>query len=312
MADRSYQPGQEVYTTYGDMDNAKRLLSFGFVTLYRPAKGPCGDELPLPTEAFCDVTFPVADLDPLRSFKEGVFGEYRLQTDEDTAHLGAVFDLAPSRPFLSQITNGPARSFVKSAMPLLRLAALNSDDFTNSDMLDFCERRRSSPTVANTSSGGTVAEALTYHSTGVGEGHVGCFDGPGSSLLPDTCPVLVAGRGEKVLERLGSFVSRDNERQARRLLSDQCVRQIKEIGLSQRDSEALAEAACEGDGQETFVASEPRSLLCAAVRVGEAIAWQALLEVCGNMRSPSIDVSEDKQTWASWVSEQCRSTERGQ
>lgn len=35
-ADRSYRPGQQVYTTYGDMDNAKRLFSFGFVTLTLP------------------------------------------------------------------------------------------------------------------------------------------------------------------------------------------------------------------------------------------------------------------------------------
>ncbi|CAN0430815.1 unnamed protein product, partial [Ectocarpus sp. 13 AM-2016] len=31
VADQTYRPGEEVCTTYGDMDNAKRLFSFGFV-----------------------------------------------------------------------------------------------------------------------------------------------------------------------------------------------------------------------------------------------------------------------------------------
>lgn len=49
--DRAYQIGEQVCTTYGDMDNAKRLFSFGFVTLTR-----LGNSVPSEATRQCSTT----------------------------------------------------------------------------------------------------------------------------------------------------------------------------------------------------------------------------------------------------------------
>lgn len=129
-ADRRYLPGDEVCTTYGDMDNAKRLFSFGFVTLVCPSRepAPSADEILLPTEAFCDVTFPIHPGDSLVIFKRGVFQELGQICNGGVPTLGAVFPLTSCLPLVSQLVEGPAQSFVESAMPLLRLASLTLEE----------------------------------------------------------------------------------------------------------------------------------------------------------------------------------------
>ena len=289
VADRSYHPGQEICTSYGDMDNAKRLFSFGFVTLHQPAQrsqpSPV-DQLPLPTEAFCDISFGLASSDVLRSFKEGVLREH-WRTGDGASSLSAVFPLTPDRPFVWQLVEGPALSFVEDVMPVLRLVALTFEEFAREEAFGgFCQPRQGD--LATSDLDGDFESAVVDHRV-------------------DTFPVLAAGKGARVLERLGGRLSPENEREALHLLRERCSGRLREIRPTSRDVATLREAVKESNGDETFAASAPRSLLCATVRVGEAIAWHALLEVC---RSRTGDGARRRSghTWASWVSESCEST----
>lgn len=298
MADRSYYPGQEVCTTYGDMDNAKRLFSFGFVTLTehgRRSASPLSDRLTLPTESFCDVAFPVVATDPLLKFKESVIRECGREAEDGLSSLGAVFPLTPSRPLVSQLVDGPARSFVESAMPVLRLAALTIEEFRSEALDDLCLWR---PAEKGRENGVESRPRMT---------------GPAvqSSGQVNTLPAAVLpGQGEEVLARLRARVSLDNDREALHLLSEQCCERLKGINLNGDDVEALRKASAgKGDGSDiSFAASKPRRLLCSAVRVGEAIAWHSLLEACARMSG--VCGPAEEQTWASWVFERSRSTRK--
>eukprot|EP00752_Nemacystus_decipiens_P012235 g10844.t1 len=291
VADRSYHPGQEICTTYGDMDNAKRLFSFGFVTLHQPAQrsqpSPV-DQLALPTEAFCDISFDLASSgDALRSFKEGVLREHG-RTGDGASALSAVFPLTPDRPLVWQLVEGPAQAFVAAAMPVVRLVALTVEEFAREEAFwDFCQQPRR----------GDLAAAAFDKSveSGLVDGRVGTF------------PTLAAGKGSRVLERLGGRLSPENEREAMRLLRERCSSRLRETRPTSRDVAALREAFKESNGAETFAASAPRSLLCATVRVGEAIAWHALLEVCGGGTGAAAP-ERSELTWASWIAESCEST----
>lgn len=294
VADRSYRPGQEICTSYGDMDNAKRLFSFGFVTLSQPAQRPpssAADTLPLPTEAFCDVSFDLASSDPLRSFKEGVLREHGERTGDGASpsSLSAMFPLTPRRPFVWQLVEGPARSFVEAAMPVLRLAALTPEEFAGDEAFrDSCQPRR-----------GDLA------TTGVGSG----LESGGVGLRVDAFPALAPGDGSRVMERLAGRFSLENEREALRLLKELCLSRLRAVRPTLRDVEALRETVRESSEGETFAASAPRSLLCATVRVGEAIAWHALLEVSIS-GTEGCACQHSGQTWASWVSESCEEIDR--
>lgn len=284
VADRNYRPGQEICTSYGDMDNAKRLFSFGFVTLNKPV--PSVDPLPLPTEAFCDVSFDLASSGALRSFKEGVLREHG-RTGDGPSSLSAVFPLTPSRPFVWQLVEGPARSFVEAMLPILRLIALTFEEFSGEETFgDLCQPRRGDLTT--TDLGGSFESGVVGHRI-------------------DAFPVLAAGKGGRVLERLVGRFSLENEREALRLLRERCSSRLRAIRPTLRDVEALREGVKEANEAETFAASAPRSLLCATVRVGEAIAWHALLEAC-NSRAEGCASQHTGQTWDSWVSESCEST----
>lgn len=293
MADRSYRPGQEVCTSYGDMDNAKRLFSFGFVTLTRPTQRPDSspaDTLALPTEAFCDVTFDLASADSLRAFKESVLRE-RGGAEEVSSSLSAsaLFPLTPACPYVSQLVEGPARSFVESVMPVLRLVALTGEEFSREEAFgDCCQPSQESM---------------------ITPGFENSLEGSAVNHLVDAAPVLVPGKGSRVLARLGSPFSLENEREALRLLEERCSSGLWKIGLAWRDVEALRQAVGESNEAETFAASAPRALLCAAVRVGEAIAWHAILEAC-TTRITDLDgcarQRHEGQTWGSWVSESCK------
>lgn len=297
MSDRSYSPGQEVCTTYGDMDNAKRLFSFGFVTLAQHGQSSVSlsDRLSLPTESFCDVAFPVASTDRLLDFKESVIQECGREADDGL--LGAVFPLTPSRPLVSQLVDGPALSFVESAMPVLRLAALTAEEFRSEALGDLCVWRKGAVAEEDRGNGAESRPRITGIAVQ-------------SSGQACTFPaVVVPGRGDEVLARLRARVSFDNDREALRLLSEQCCARLIEIGLTCDDVEALRKVSVgegEGNGSDSFSASKPRRLLCAAVRVGEAIAWHALLEACGRVRG--VGMYAEEQTWASWVFEQSRPT----
>lgn len=298
MSDRRYLPGQEVCTTYGDMDNAKRLFSFGFVTLSQHGQPSVSlsDRLSLPTESFCDVTFPVVSTDPLLDFKESVIRECGCEAEDGLSSLGAVFPLTPSHPLVSQLVDGPAKSFVASAMPVLRLAALTADEFRSEALGDLCLWRTGAEAAAAEEEEDPRITGTAAHAQSSGQ----------ACTFP---AAVLPGRGEEVLARLHARVSLDNDREALRLLSGQCSSRLKGIDLGCNDVEALRKASAgkgEGNGSESFAASEPRRLLCAAVRVGEAVAWHALLEACTRVRGVASPAEE--QTWASWVCEQSRST----
>lgn len=288
VADRAYRRGQEISTSYGDMDNAKRLFSFGFVTLNQPAQqthlSPVNN-FPLPTEAFCDIAFDMASTDALRIFKEGVLLELEREQENGVSsilNLSVVLPLMPWRPFVSQLIEGPARRYVESIMPVLRLVALAPQEFNSEELAmgDLCQQRRGSST--------TSALDNSVES-GVVDGRL------------DVVPALTPGKGNQVLARLGSRCSSENERKALRLLTEQCSRKLQEIDLSEHDVEAFREVATESNESTTFAASAPRSLLCATVRVAEAIAWHALLEACNN-REEGCGYEHNKQTLTSWVS----------
>lgn len=123
-----------------------------------------------------------------------------------------------------------------------------------------------------------------------------------------SAPALVSERGAEVLARLGSPISLKNEKEARRLLSEQCSCRLQDIGLNSSDLDALKKASSKSKGLNTLVATEPRSLLCATVRVGEAIAWYAVLEAFDAMESSSGGGFGREHTWTSWVSLRCTST----
>lgn len=297
MSDRSYLPDQEVCTTYGDMDNAKRLFSFGFVTLCQHGQSPVSpsDRLSLPTESFCDVAFPVVPTDPLLDFKQSVIRECGREAEDGLSSLGAVFPLTPSHPLVSQLVDGPARSFVESSMPVLRLAALTADEFRSEALGDLCLWRKGAAAAAAEDEDPRITGNAAHAQR---SGQTYAFP---AAVLP--------GRGDEVLARLRARVSLNNDREALRLLSEQCYLRLKGIDLGCNDVEALREASAgkgEGNGSESFAASEPRRLLCSAVRVGEAIAWHALLEACARLCGVASPTEE--QTWASWVCEQSRST----
>ncbi|CAN0134739.1 unnamed protein product [Ascophyllum nodosum] len=280
-ADRGYQPGQEVYASYGiGMDNAKRLFSFGFVNLSKIFSSRLGDKIRLPNEAFCDVELAVDPRDPLRTFKEGVLQEV-LRAEDGAMSVGAVFPLRPSRPCVRHMVDGPARAFVDSFLPLMRLVALTPHEcISNGIMVDACKLR---PADAPATAEDRACQP------------------------PSAVPVLVPGEGYKVLARLIPPISQDNEREARRLLSEQCVSRLCTIDLCYGDLDALRGAADHGDESGKLAATEPRQLLIAAVRVGEAMACQALLEAGNSSEKSNANTSEEDKSWASWVSEQCRS-----
>ncbi|CAN0516254.1 unnamed protein product [Ectocarpus sp. 12 AP-2014] len=280
VADQTYRPGEEVCTTYGDMDNAKRLFSFGFVTLKQHAAQPSqrrltGNMLPLPTEAFCDVELTIAATDALRVFKETVLRERRAGDDISCPNLSAMFLLTP---FVSQLVEGPARLFVESVLPVLRLVALTPEELTGGEASgDACDTR---------SVLGTIFESRT------------------TDTSSDRGPVLVAGKGRQVLAHLGSRLSLQNEQQALRLLAEQSRTRLGSLNLTFGDVEALRAVADDSHESKAFAACGPRSLLCATVRVGEGIAWYALLKACAEKMEGCTGVREE-QTWASWTLERC-------
>lgn len=263
------------------MDNAKRLFSFGFVTLNQPAQRSFVDTLALPTEAFCDISFDLASSDALRAFKEGVLREHE-RTGDGASSLSAVL---PVTPFVWQLVEGPARAFVEAMMPILRLVALTVEEFTREKAFeDMCQPRR-----------GDLIAGDSDRS----------FESDAVDLGVDAFSALAGGKESRVFERLGDRFSLKNEREALRLLRESCSSHLRAIRLTSRDVEALREAAKETNEAETFAVSAPRSLLCATVRVGEAIAWHALLEAC---KTESGARKRSEQTWASWISESCKST----
>ncbi|CAM9292438.1 unnamed protein product [Ectocarpus sp. 8 AP-2014] len=280
LADRTYRPGEEVCTTYGDMDNAKRLFSFGFVTLKQHAaqpsqRHPAGNMIPLPTEAFCDVELTIAATDALRVLKEAVLRDCRAGDDVSSPSLSAMF---PLTPFVSQLVEGPARLFVESVLPVLRLVALTPEELTGGEAFgDACDTR---------SVFGTIFESRM------------------TDTSSDKGPVLAAGKGRQVLAHLGSRLSLQNEQQALRLLAEQCRTRLRSFNLTFGDVEALRAVADNSHESKTFAAGGPRSLLCATVRVGEAIAWYSLLKACAEKMEGCTGVREE-QTWASWTLEHC-------
>lgn len=234
----------------------------------------------------------MASTDPLRIFKEGVIHELGVEAEDGVSSLlnfsVALSLTTPCHPVVSQLVEGPARLFVESIMPVVRLVALVPQEFFSQELAlgDLCQPRRGSPTAA----------AGSDHSF-----ESGVVDDRGDAFFP----VLKVGKGNQVLERLGSRCSLDNDREALHLLAELCTKKLQTIDLSLHDVEALREVARESNESATFAASAPRSLLCATVRVAEAIAWHALLEAC-NKRGEGYPCQRIEQTWTSWVSKRCR------
>lgn len=288
------------------MDNAKRLFSFGFVTLNRPEKrwSSVHDALSLPTEGLCDIFFPLDDADPLRNLKESVLRQHLGQNEDDAPRLEAVFPLTPRRPLVSQLVDGPARSFVESAMPLLRLVALTPEEFRCEVLGDDSQFRHDSQHICTHDVAAHETDSVQECGWVLAEGAQTC-DPPG------LYPILAAEGGVKVLARLAGSVSQENERKARHCLAGQCCSRLQEIGLNPSDAEALNVAAREGclaTQSPKFTVTCPRRLLCAAVRVGEAIASYALLEAIACDIDSIVDIGSEGNTWVSWVLENCRST----
>ncbi|CAM9722641.1 unnamed protein product [Scytosiphon promiscuus] len=284
VADRSYEPGQEVCTSYGaDMDNAKRLFSFGFITLHPPPErlprsSSKEASFPLPTEAFCDVFFTVASMDVLRTLKEDVLEEFGRQAGDGgfARKRSAMFPLTPRRQSVSQLLEGPVRSFVESVLPALRLVAMTPDQLNH---------EVTPSTAASVSGSDRIVRGVLGH-------QVDAFRGPR------------AVQSGQILERLGRCLSPENERDALRLLEEQCSAHLEAIDLTSSDVDALKEAVSESCEAGAFTASGPRSLLAATVRVGEAIAWGSLREACTG-RTYGRDGVREEKTWFAWVLELC-------
>ncbi|CAN0457396.1 unnamed protein product [Ascophyllum nodosum] len=256
------------------MDNAKRLFSFGFVNLSKVFSSRLGDKIRLPNEAFCDVELAVDPRDPLRTFKEGVLQEV-LRAEDGAMSVGAVFPLRPSRPCVRHMVDGPARAFVDSFLPLMRLVALTPNEcISNGIMVDACRLRPADAPATAEDRGAEIYEAeeeiIPRYLINHGERFThGSTDDAGAWQPPSAVPVLAPGEGYKVLARFIPPISQDNEREARRLLSEQCVSRLCTIDLCYGDLDALRGAADHDDESGKLAATEPRQLLIAAVRVGK-------------------------------------------
>ncbi|CAM9109403.1 unnamed protein product [Hapterophycus canaliculatus] len=286
VADRSYRPGQEIFTSYGaDMDNAKRLFSFGFVTLHLPTGRPqslTDAVFPFPTEAFCDVCLTVSSADVLHTLKLEILQEFERRNGDggSSRRRSAVFPLAPYCQSFSELVEGPVGSFVESILPALRLGTMTPEQFYRG--------------VAHYSQ--DVPAAPNSDSDRNGKRMFDCRGDVISRHLPENI--------SDILKRLEGSVSPGNDRKALRLLQKQCSARLSAINLSLGDLDALKKAVGESSEAGTFAASEPRSLLTATVRVGEAMAWHALLVACTDRMGACVGVREDKAL-CTWISELC-------
>lgn len=380
-ADRAYRLGEQVWTSYGSMDNAKRLFSFGFVTLTlstTPRRSPNAAErsticeksgadkrssakhasnstcrpstsiggstvydepLFVPTEAYCDIALPVRRDDPLCRLKTKALQVFsRKRGDYDIGYICAVFRLnrishGPS--FLQRFVHQHARPFLESALPLLRLVTLTPEDMMDSDMADICRVGKFSAKPSQVTgsysvcsqssvepgcnfSNRPIADVNEHVPPEIVESH--CVSEVESRVLPRT-----AERNEKIssqlLARLEHPISADNERRAVRLLQEQCSDHLKAIGLDFSDVDALVRVAREvdqgrgggGDDGHEMAVTQPRRVLCAAVRVAETIGWGAMLHACGQGDGVCMDSGADcfdgHQTLEDWLQHLCEGTE---
>lgn len=270
------------------MDNAKRLFSFGFVTLQGPARSSHTEApFPLPTEAFCDVSFSVPSTDKLCNLKEGILQELERRAGDggSSRKRSAVFALTPCSQSVLQLVEGPVLSFLESILPALRLVAMTPEQFDREVAFGgLYNRVRSSASAPKSDPDRFVR--------GVRDDQVIAFRG------------LEAQESGQITERLERSLSPENEREALRLLEEQCSARLRAIGLTLNDIDCLKRAVDESSQAGTFVVSEPRSLLAATVRVGEAIAWAALLEACTDRMDGRVSIREGT-IWGAWISELC-------
>lgn len=293
-SDREYRAGQQFCASYGQMDNAKRLFSFGFVTVSLPAATrACPPEaLALPTEAYCDVRFLVSAKDPLHALKTAVFESKVTEKRGGIPHLTAIFCLGPRRPPVKELVEGPVRSFVDTAMPLLRVAALRPEDL-DSGVLELAGvwrvrdsfvpggKRLADPELLGDWS--TTWVSMENEAFGRGRGSASCLGKAGEraeELTASDRPGLSEQEATRLLQEMRQPSSEEHEDRSLRFLVDQCEENLSKIRLSARDIARLragGETAW-GHAAGTFSVSRPSSALCAIVRVAEAMAWLALLE----------------------------------
>lgn len=292
--------------------------------------------LSLPTEAYCDVELPVLSDDPLRSLKMKVLKEFSNKSgDDNMGNLSAVFrlDRISHRPlFMKHLIDEYAWPFMESALPLLRLATLTPEDMLGDNLVDFspfgglshkhppddeCCTAGSRGVSQDCDAQGSVAKSSEF--SGRKHADVGTPPGIGTvSRFEDENEAMMPAR---LLVRLKRPVSSHNERRALRFLEVQCSDRLRAIGLDASDVRALVEVSGEVElgggglnpngGYETFAVTRPRSVLCATVRVAEAIAWGSLLFTCGRGGSVCTGSAADfsllkgQPTLRGWLQQLC-------
>ncbi|CAM9931585.1 unnamed protein product [Discosporangium mesarthrocarpum] len=297
--DRVYHPYQQVFTSYGDMDNVKRLFSFGYVMLTLPPKGGVKVEedgggsasrqrekardlivapshvhkMALPLDATCEVSLPLLPSDPLVAAKSNALDLGGITGDghkEGKARvMTACFDLA-HRPPLEALVAGPGGVFVEALMPILRVLVLKPEDFAVDGL-------RALVNVSESRTGGR----------GRGTGEEASMKGMAMPTV-HKLPAFMGGlhlvgkdQAKMLLTLLQRPVSEELELRALSFLSAQCREKLQSLHLSPGDLVELESVETRGkDEQSVLSVTRPRSLLCATARVGEAIAWKVILEAC--------------------------------
>lgn len=284
--DRSYKAGQQLCTSYGQMDNAKRLFSFGFVTLTIMSNSP-PDQPPaaLPTEAYCDVVLPLQTADHLYPFKAHVL-QTKFGKRKGTFQLSAVFRLSPGPPSVRELVDGQARLFVESSMPLLRLMALSNEDLKLGDLRGAADGFVCPPRAHAFEIHEEVAESTTRE----------------DRSLKLEATVEQDHATTELLRRLQRPVSDTNEERALDILTEECESALRKIKLCTQDVALLERVARQSKSRASSAVSgmQSRPVLSATVRVAESIAWLAILEAgCRVRRSPP----------KTWVSDSCSEEE---
>ncbi|CAM9300969.1 unnamed protein product [Choristocarpus tenellus] len=300
--DRRYSTDQQVFTTYGDMDNAKRLFSFGYVVLTLPPEpfwggsnvgwyGLRADEaMALPVDATCEVSLSLSNSDPLFALKEEV-----LSLPVMSAYQGGVstasLDLR-HRPLPSVLVEGPADALIEAVLPFLCLIALESSD------LEYVVG-------GEWGQGGDLGSTDGLRSTRSKRSEV---ESSREELKGDRRKSECSGCERRVLERRASspekglaakvalmclskinpvqgeeqLPSNKVELKALQIFYTLCYEELQGLKLSSSDMSALLELARteKGSDQGAICLTHPRRLLCVTIRVGEAIAWSVLLEAC--------------------------------
>lgn len=297
------------------------------------------ERLFVPTEAYCDIALPVHPDDPLCSLKTEVLHFFSKKCgDHDMGYICAVFPLdrishGPS--FLERIVHQHARPFLESVLPLLRLVTLTLEDVMDSDLADVCRIGKLSAEPSRDTESNSICSQASV------ERRCEFPNRPTADVNEDVMPEIVETHcvpeialrppsitkegnekmSSRLLARLERPVSDDSERRAVRLLREQCSDHLEAIGINFPDIDALMRVGREGDerrrgggeGGYEMAFTQPRRVLCAAVRVAEAIGWGAMLHACGRddgvCRDSGVECFDGHRTLEDWLQQLCKGTQ---